>query len=58
MIAETDAPHEIASDGYCFTCKQVPCAAGRPRTPRQMSQLDRIEAKLNKLLRVAGVEVE
>jgi hypothetical protein len=46
--------HKPEPDGYCTECRSVPCRQVEQR--RSTKQLDRIESKLNQLLRAAGVE--
>lgn len=53
-----NAQHHEHPDGYCSTCMTVPCQLRvRPRSKHgQTAQLDRIELKLNRLLRAAGID--
>lgn len=49
--------HKPEPDGYCMTCRMVPCRESTAkRTPTK--QLDRIEAKLNRIMRALKIEVE
>lgn len=49
--------HKPEPDGYCTTCRTVPCrdSAGKRAGTKQ---LDRIEAKLNRIMRALKIEVE
>jgi hypothetical protein len=46
--------HKPEPDGYCTECRTVPCRQNVQQ--RSVRQLDRIEMKLNRLLRAAGLE--
>lgn len=52
--------HEVLADGYCMTCGTVPCQQpfrpARPSRPGLGPQIDRLELKVNRLLRAAGLD--
>ena len=49
--------HKILPDGYCETCHCIPCR-GSSSPVGGTRQLDRIESKLNKILRHLGLDDE
>lgn len=47
--------HRVLPDGYCETCHAIPCR-GSSSPVGSTRQLDRIETKLNRVLRHLGLE--
>lgn len=53
------ANHNILADGYCETCQRIPCGQGKQQSRAPAAeQLDRIEAKLNRICRALKINTE
>lgn len=52
--------HNVLADDYCMTCQRIPCQRAVAVADRKIkiSQLDRIELNLRKIMRHLGIEVE
>lgn len=46
---------DVQPDGYCLTCEQVPCR-GKPQQGPKVSQLDRLESKINRMMRAMKLD--
>jgi hypothetical protein len=58
-VPGADRDHKILPDGYCETCRTVPCQAERQSNERPtIAQLDRIEATQHKIMRALGIPVD
>jgi hypothetical protein len=47
--------HNVLADGYCQTCQRIPCGQGKQSRAPTTGQLDRIEAKLNRICRALKI---